>query len=254
VAAPTHYADFLRKRMLAAQDGAWGRKWVAIVGGLVDTVVAGAKQAAKSRFVADCPDDALAYHARDRMIDTIDGETYQQLRTRLLATWDTWAGMGPSLGLMVYLRDVLSLPGLYLYSVQGPAVLGGWLAGSVGGGTDDANADNWSRHAIVIGDPHPWEQPIVGPDLEVGPGLMVGITMTESELSRIRRVYRQKRGAHMVGIDLFVQFDATAPSAIRAQHDITAAMVRIPLHRAMVGYPNHGMTIGPSLVVGQEFT
>lgn len=247
------YADYLLSRLPAAVQGPWGRKWASTVGGLVDVLVSGTKLAAKSRFVADCPDDALAYHARDRMIDTVDGENWTQLRTRLLATWSTWVAMSSTQGLMVYMRDVLTLSNLYLYDMVFP-FNSTWMNGAVGYPTDDANTDNWSRHVIVVGDPHPWARMAVGTGLVVGPGLLVGIDMTPSELARIRRVYRQKRGAHMVGIDIYVQFDATAPASIRAQHNISTDYVKLPLHRALVGYPHHGMYVGTFLTVGQVFT
>jgi len=75
-------------------DGNWGRRWQQAIGLLGDGFAEGAQQATRARWIATCPDDALAYHGKARDWEQAPGETAAEYRARLLETWHLaeWAG------------------------------------------------------------------------------------------------------------------------------------------------------------------
>lgn len=253
---PGRYEDYAKRLLPKWMRGPWLDKlWTAILWGPIDLIDVDREEAAKAALVEHCPDDAVEVHARERLLEPIVGESIAALRERVKSAWTFWSELGPTAKLQEALRLYTGLPGLRVYdcNTQGDDWLGGYAGLSDG---EDANAANWSRHFIVVPkSSHSWERPAVGAGLVVGPGLMVGLTMTQTELSRIRRAYRRHRPAHMVGGDIYVDFEpGNDPDAIAALHDGSADFSRLPLHRQMVGYGPHGMTVGPTLIVGQEFT
>lgn len=249
---PQTYVDAALGRMPRWMRGTWfDRVWTSTFGTL-DTVATLAKHAARAGMIETCPDDAVERHARARHLYRAPGETIAALRERVAGAWDFWATLSKPANLEAALNVYAGLTGsLHLYD----QARDNWLGGAVGGSFyDDANTDNASRHAIVIETPHPWARPTIGTGLVVGPDLLVGIDMTGVELSGIRAAYRRHRPANMVGIDIYVVFDSTTGDDILGAHDASGDYVRMPLHCAMVGYVGHGMTVGPAMVVGQQFT
>lgn len=246
------YEQFLKDRAPRWLRGEVADKWWTVLGGELDTMVDGAKEAMNQGFVEYCAPDAVPFHARSRLLEPVAWENVEALRVRTQDAWEFWEGLGTTTGIQDALRFYTGLEGLFLYPFNADNTTAAWADGASGGDNDDADTDNWSRHAIVIEQPHPWERPVVGPTLVVGPDLMVGLTMTENELSNIRRQYRKHRGAHMQGIMIYVILDATSAESVRDDHTVTTEVVLLPLHRVMVGYSAHGL-VG-TLVVGGEFT
>jgi hypothetical protein len=58
----------------------------------------------------------------------------------------------------------------------------------------------------------------------------------------------------MVSIGLEVIMDATSAAAHLADHATTSDVVRMPVDTGMVGYAQHGMVVGPGLIVGYRYT
>jgi hypothetical protein len=245
------YETWLQAKLPRWLRGTIADSMTTVIGGMIDTDIEGAKDAVKAGLLADCPDDAVGYHARARLLDPLVGETIAALRARALDAWTFWSELGPTVNLRAYLRTVSGAATLELYDQANDD----WQAGA-STTDDDANADNASRHVIVIPETHPWARDTVGPGLVVGPELIVGIDMTSTELSAIRHAYRKHRPANMVGIDIWVIFSADTAAQVLADHGHgggTIDAIRLPLHRAMVGYSHHGMIIGESAVVGEVF-
>ena len=241
------YAEQLLPRWLRA---AWmDRLWKALLYGPIELLDDDKIEAAKVGLLSHAPQDAVDHYARERQLDRLDGESTEQLRERALDAWTFWSELGPNYKLVEAFNLYTGLQAT-LWAARH------WVDGYTGGVSDDDNADNWSRHWLVVElGSHPWTRPVVGPDLVVGPGLMVGVTMTETELSRIRRTYRRHRPSHMVGAELYIIFDATPGASVAAvNHAASSDYARIPLHRQMVGYVPLGMTVGPSMVVGHTYT
>lgn len=219
--------------------------------GMFDLANSMARQAALQASIRTCADDAVPYHIRARLMEPIESETVDEVRDRGDGAWDFWTELGNTAGLQNALRVYMEEPGIYVYDEASD----GWITGGIGESYgDDTTADNASRLAIVVEQPHRWEVPVVGPDLVVGPETLVGITMTRTELSRFRRVFRKHRPSHLVGTEIVIIFDSTTAADILATRDATADLIRLPLQCTMVGYQIHGMTVGPALKVGQEFT
>lgn len=243
------YTEFLRRRMPRWLRGTWGDRWVDAIGGMLDALLGGAKEAAKAHFILECPDDAVSHHARDRAIVEIDGETAATLRARTANAWVTKSEMGPAMGLRDYMREVLNCTGLEVYDIA----FHGWLDGSQGpDNLEDYNGDNGSRLWVVIPQPHRWTVPVCGPELVCGPDMICGITMTRSELSLLRRLAREERPAHIDPVEAYVLFDATTAAAVLADHQASASYIRLPLYQVHVNYPN-GRVCGTDFICGQRF-
>lgn len=217
--------------------GKWGTLFGQAVGFVIDNLIEGTKQAARAGMVHLAPPDSMQAHADARLIEPYDGETAEALRERLIAVWDHWTDSSSSSAI----RDkLIAYTGATDMIVQTPAVEGINL--------DSGDA---SRIWVICGNGGtlPWTQPVVGPGLVVGPSLMVGISMTERELHRIRRLVRRYKPANLTGAEFIVSFSTTA--ALWAGAD---QLIRIPLQAQMVGYGSSEMTVGPSLIVGYEYT
>ncbi len=246
------YSDFaILRRLPPWMRGPWQDKLATAIFGPFDMLWEGALEALKSGFVQHCPDDAVEFHARERKLEPKEGETIAALRQRAYEAWTFWSTLGPSLNLIAAINFYIG----FTAQLWGFTNSGSWYLGYTGGHSDDDDTANWSRHFMVVGlGSHPWARPVVGPGLVVGPELLVGIDMTTTELSRIRRIYRKHRPAHMVGGDLYVLFDATLPVNVAVvDHNASSDFVKLPLHVQMVGYEHHGMFVGPSMIVGQTF-
>lgn len=228
--------------------GAVGESFLRIVYGVFDTVNTAAIQAARAGAIETCPDDAVEGHAESRMIEPLPDESTEALRLRVKDGWNHWNGSNNE-WLATRLQEYLGVTGIEVYDVANDD----WTAGAALDGYDDANASNASRLHVVIEQPHPWERDEVGPGLVVGPELLVGITMTGTELSRLRRIFRRYKPGHMIGIGADILLDATSASDWLADHAATTEVVRLPLHAPLVGYKQHGMVVGSHLIVGQAF-
>lgn len=245
------YETFLQARLPRWLRGTDADRLTSVIGGMVDTDNTGAVEAVYAGLVALCPADAVEYHARDRLLTRLPSETDEALRARALDAWAFWSELHAGANLQSFLRTVAGTDQLYMFDQAND----NWQVGCIAYDDDDSNADNASRHAIVIQAPNPWARDTVGPGLVVGPQLIVGIDMTADELSRIRAAYRFYRPANMVGIDIYVSFNPArdAYDTLSDHHDPTD-MIRIPLHRQMVGYSHHGMVVGEAMTVGWQFT
>lgn len=247
------YESWVIGRMPRWLRGVVGDRFHSVVFGLFDAALQAAKDAADIGLVEKAPEDAVDYHGAMRLMERLPWESIEAFRLRLLGAWDHWTGVANTAGLRDVLRLYLNFDGVYIYDI----VNDDWLVGYSGSPTfgDDNNADNASRHFVIIDtDSSPYTFPEVGEELIVGPGLVVGTTMTGDELRRLRGAYRLHRPANMVGGDIYVLYASNAASTLGDHDDAGTNMVRIPLHRQMVGYIHHGMTVGPTMVVGQEFT
>ncbi|MGL4442660.1 MAG: hypothetical protein ACRCU1_03475 [Alsobacter sp.] len=216
---------------------------------MVDSFVTNAKDAANQAFIEYCADDAVPYHMRERLLEPVEGETIAAQRVRAQGAWDFWTGVATTPGLQDTIRLYTGLSALDVWPFNGDNVKASWVTGYVSGINDDNNTDNWSRHAITIAQPHPWDVPVVGPGLVVGPDLMVGLTMTLTELKQIRRAWRRHRPAHMVGLIIYVILDGSPGEDLQTDHS-AAPVVKLPLHMTAVGYPATGATVGAGLRVG----
>lgn len=248
------YADFFQARLPRWLRGRWADAMTSVVGGVFDALNSSAKDAANQAFIEYCADDAVPFHMRERLLEPVDGETVAAQRIRAKGAWDFWTGVATTTGLQDAIRLYTGLEALEVWPFNGDNVTAAWVTGYVAGINDDDNTDNWSRHAITIAQPHPWEVPVVGPSLVVGPDLMVGLTMTRTELSRIRRAYQKHRPAHMVGLIIYVILDTTPGEDIQTSRVAATDVVRLPLHMTAVGYPATGATVGPGLRVGHAHT
>lgn len=220
--------------------------WTAVFD-LLDAVKLSADQAMKAHFIERAPIDAVNLHGKDCEIERLPGESTEAYRLRLLGKWEFKRTMSTRPGLPDKLRQYIG-PSVHLFDLAND----GWTGGVASG--EDFNTANWSRIAMVIEQPHAWVRQAIGSGLVVGPETIVGVSMTRTELSRIRRLFRIMRPAHVVGIDIFVVFDSTSAPDVAAEH-ASADAIKLPLGPgAMVGYPHHGMTVGDGLIVGQEFT
>lgn len=211
--------------------GTWCDRIMVQLFGTMDGLVDASKDAAKCGLVSECPPDALEYHGVTRLMERKSGETDESFRLRLMDAWNHWSGSGTKSGLQAILSFYSGCSGLTIYDERNDS----WFDGATGS-FDDSNDSNWSRLWVVIPQPHTWTRPLVG-GVTVGPEQIVGITMTGSELSQIRRVFRKYRPAHVTGAELFVVFDSTPAANVLAGHGVTAELVRMPLHVTMVGYP-----------------
>lgn len=235
----------------AGEIGKWATRWGQAVGFTFDSLADGMRQGVKAGFVALAPTDAVPFHADMRLIEQIPDETIEALRLRLLDAWDHWGLSGNAFDLAEKLKAYLKVgDGAGNLAVYSPA-FDGWA-------TDDIATAGASRLWVVIGDDGssnhcPWTQPVIGSGVAVGSGGLVGITMTEEELHRARRIFKKYRPTHMVGAELIVAFDAE-PVDILADVDATANKVRIALQAPMIGYGSSSGTIGPATSVGVPFT
>ena len=225
--------------------GEWGSRYVVAIGGLLDTLVAGAKEAAKAGFVGLAPVDAVPRHGYDRWLPRIPGETDEAWRERLLASWDTLSGIGPRSGFIDLLEAYMGCT-VRVFDVS----VDRWPNGTQTT-QDDNNLDNWSRFWVVFGSDHPWERPVMGADA-IGPGGLIGITMTETERSLLRRVVQEYRPAHMVPVEAWITFDLADPSDLLLDHTASSDYIRIPLRASHINYPS-APTIGGGTIIGQAY-
>ena len=245
------YEAWALRRMPRWLRGPTVDKLSSLVFGHFDLVYQAARDAMGATFITATPVDAINYHGASRLLERLDGESDDQYRVRIVAAWDFWSGLGITTGLRDALRLYTGCTALEVYAVN--TQTDNWLDGTAYG-DEDANTDNWSRHAIVIPAPHDWVREAVGVGLVVGPDLMVGLSMTESELKRIRRIYRKHRPGHMCGIEFYVQLDGRSGADVLGDRG-PGDEVRIALGPApMVGYLSNGMMVGAVCTVGAPIT
>lgn len=254
------YEDYVLRRFgrMRFMFDEWSKRlWVSIAGP-ADAARDAAEAATNANFVAHCPDDAVPHHGRASQLEPGLSETTAAYRLRIKDRWSFWANVGPksvtvdgkTYGLQEALRFYSGCPGLYLYDLPNDA----WLTGA-DAAQEDGNPENWSRFAIIVEGPHAWEELEIGEDFVIGPETLIGITMTSTELSRMRRTFRRHRPPSHVGIDIYIIFDATLASVLVTDRSAAVNFMRLPLGpRAAIGYLHHGQVIGDGMIIGQEFT
>ncbi len=219
--------------------------------GLIDVLKEAARQAAKAGLIDHAPDDAIPYHSRSRMLDRVEGESIAAWRIRLREAWTFWAGVTLKSNLQDALRLYTGLP-TQLHVVDFQPDGDDWMEGYDPAGFDDEDYDNVARLNIVIEQTHGWTRPVVGAGLIVGPGVMVGLTMTQTQLSRIRKYFQLFRPGPVIGQEIHVLMDSTTLDDYRSDHSTTSDVVRLALHAPVVGYPSTNVVVGPQCVVGQK--
>lgn len=249
MATPETYEAYAFRRLPRWLRGTTIDKLWTSVFGMLDVAKGGADQAMKAHFVESCPVDAVPAHGRECKIDPLPGESTEAYRLRLIGKWDFKTSLGPKVGLQAAMRLYTGLSGLFLYDI----INNDWLTGALGG--EDNNPENWSRMVCVIQQPHPWEVPVFGPGHVFGSSELIGVDMSLSELSLIRRRFQEDRPAHVVGIDVYVIFDSDTADNIRNDRTSTLDWIRVPLGPyGMIGYPHHAQVLGAGSVIGRRFT
>lgn len=209
-------------------QGEWGTRFREALGGILDVTAlgstGGAGEASKAHFVGIAPQDSIRFHGADRWIHSVPGENAEAYRERLLDCWDSISSLGPKAGLKALICDVLGTQ-CEIYDVSSD----NWLAGYAPGNFEDANADNWSRLWIVVAEPHPWTGLIFGPAITFGPAQSFGLNISQAQVSLLRQAIQQYRPAHMLPVEAWFITDATSAAALKANHAVTANVVRIPL-------------------------
>lgn len=216
-----------------------------VLGGIVDVMVDGAKDAAKLGLVTASGAEGVLAMARERMIEPLDGESVEALRLRVADAWNHWGDSGTDAGITSLLRAYSGVADLEVLDVV----------------ADDAhlefdgtpNAAAWSRLWVSIPDGH-YAAPTVGAGLVVGPGTLVGVDMTVEELRRYRRIFRRYKPGHVYGAGMWVNVSATVydpadPAAVATGH-AAGDVVYVPLHVDSVGPQSN---VGVGLVVGHVY-
>lgn len=252
------YETFLRGLVPPTMRGKTITKIVTTIGSTLDACNEAGQAALRAGHIETTPLDGIEPHARARLLDRWPGETLEQLRYRASKAWEFWTTLHRrrtnerASGLETLLRDALKLSNVWVYDQAND----GWFNAPLIVGCD-SNAENASRQNVVIGQPHPWTRPVVGPGLVIGPNLLVGITMLGDELRFLRSLYRKHRPANLIGVDAWVILDSTPPEDLVNYHD-AGEVVRFPLMVSLVGYAEggatHGMVVGPNMIVGKEWT
>lgn len=247
------YEAYALRRLPKWLRGTWADKTWSVLFGAFDLTWAAILEAVKSGLIMHSPDDAVDAHARGRLLERATGESTAALRERARDAWTFWSELAPTNKLV---EAINFYTGLSPATLWGFTNSGAWHLGYTGADSEDDNTDNWSRHFMVVAKgSHPWLRPTVGSGLTVGPGLLVGITMTSSELSLLRRAYRDHRPGHMVGGSAYILFDATPAADVAVvDHQASGDYAVIPLQVQMVGYEPHGMIVGDHMPVGHTFT
>lgn len=241
----------------------WLSKFGQVVAGAMDLVRFGAEEATRASLLEYenangerrfPPDDAVPHHAAASAIDPVDGESVGSWRERVLGRWEFWENVTRKGPFQDAMRLYMKLPTqLFVYDYILASEGGDEFQSGSGGAGDDANLDYASRLAIVIEQTHGWVRPVVGPGLVVGPNLMVGLSMTQNELSRLRKYFLAFRPPNCVGTDAWIIMDSTPAEDLLNDHTAAGSeVIRIPLQGQFVGYSY--MVVGGSLVVGQAFT
>lgn len=221
-----------------------------VLGGALDTVVSGVKEAANQAYAEYAADDAVPGLLAERLLEPITGETLSAQRLRVLGAWDFWSDLSSTTSLQSVMRLYTGLAGLWVYPFNGDNSSPAWVDGYDPLLLDDDNEiDNWSRHTVVIEQPHPWIRQLVG-SVVVSAETIVGISMLANELTPIRRAYRRHRPAHMVGILIHVLLEEDTAEQYRQDHGVTTEVVLLPLHARIVRYTHTGVEVGPSCILG----
>jgi hypothetical protein len=216
-----------------------------VVGGLVDVMVAGAKDAAKLGLVDAAGSEGVRAIARERMIEPFDGESAEALRLRAADAWQHWADSGTDAGLTALLRAYSGVSDLEVLDVRQDN-------GAIHF-DDSPRPEMWSRLWVSIPDGH-YVPPTVGSGLVVGPGTLVGVDMTVEELRRYRRIFRRYKPGHVYGAGMWVNvsavvYDPADASAVAAGH-AAGDIVYIPIHVDSIG-PQ--IAVGAGIVVGHVY-
>lgn len=239
------FADFLSSRLPRWLKGPWGLKFIAVTGGLVDTINTGALQAGEQHFPQSAAADAVPFHGRERLIPRILGESTEAWRARLVDAWNIWVNSSTIDGYAAVLRTYLKEDSLFAIPAHD------WLVDPVS--DYDNDIDNWSRVFLILLQPHRFTQPVIGSSLVVDPQQLVGISMTYDELQDFRANARHWLGAHAIPVELRVYFGSGfILNDVVLHHNKPGGMANIPLYTNAIGQPWF-KTVGPAMVIGQLY-
>lgn len=246
--------------------GEWGTKYLSMLGELADLERDGAGFATAFRFLSKAPDDAVPLIAADSGpaqmplpgysgflyggMPRYPGETMASWRARIASRWETWPTAGTAIGVDAQLEAYISAiqsgvaPTITIWSHQLPGTPiqpDRW--------NRDVNPTEWSRFYVVIDQPHPWEQSLIG-EGEIGDESLIGTTMTLTEVRALRRLVHEWRSAHSSGVTFILVYSGTiispAAPAIGTPGDVIGGDSTELLIGNIVGYP----LSGPQVVGG----
>lgn len=201
----------------------------ALIGTPLDAIAEAANQATKARFPSLAPDDALAYHGRDRGIVRGTAEAAESYRARLLLWIEAWRGAGIGRGMLDQLAGFI-LPKVatiriwtqvgvvYTRAKDGTFT----IERATGGGWNwDGQTSLWARFWVIFYSPivggvlepgAPWDRDGTWGDGEVwgsDPHATWGSTATIEEVTAIRGIVDDWRPAPSVCKNIIVAFDST---------------------------------------------
>lgn len=163
----------------------WGDRFLGAIGSIFDVIKDAAKDAVKVRFVAECPTDALPYHASERMIDRLPGESDEGHRIRLEAAWDIWEQAGTAAGIAAEMAAYgLTCRVLANRIVSTPEKVDNWQP--------RVNDTWWSTFSILVTQPIPF-------DSSTGP--------SDDVVASIRKMVAARRPAHALGVEVIFVFE-----------------------------------------------
>ena len=163
--------------------GRWGRAWGASFGAAKDRLVDAAKDAVRVGLVYLAPVDALPLLLADAALEGLPGETSDQQRARVAASFDVWELAGLLGGLSLAL-DQLGLTGTFRRWPE-------YAPGLPPGG----DASKWATWLCTI-TTHPWTDDGAWDDPGTwDDGGTWDSTATVADVARMRRLFRAQMGA-----------------------------------------------------------
>ena len=146
--------------------GANGQRWQQAIGVLADALAEGARQAARSRWISTCPDDALGLHGGAMGWPQAPGESADEYRARLALNWHLQEWRGTAKGIQDAFA-ALGMPNVDVWDTfNSPMVR---AEGTV------PHRYHWFW--VIVRDPHPF-----GTDFScrMGDGTLIGAAPTGS--------------------------------------------------------------------------
>lgn len=234
------YEQIYFRQIPAWLRGVIADKWHDVIAGIIQSFALAAKDAAKASLPEYCPVDALPLHGEARSIDPVSGESADAWRQRILHAWTMRETQHQPATFQDLMRFFTAIPGLYVFDYIASAEGGDDFASGASGSGEDGDVTNASRLAIVVEKPHGWVVPTIGVPAKIGPENLIGISMTRTELTRIRKYFRELRPAHIVGTEIWIIMDSSPAEDFPPDHT-AGAVVRLALHQPIIGYRTSGL-------------